>query len=203
VNTYAGKTAITTSWVRYSITVAIPSISGKTVGTTANTSFLNSRFWLSAGTDFNSRAGSIGVQNATIQIWGVQLEYGSVATPFQTATGTIQGELAACQRYYWRNVTDTADFGAGVAANGTVNILSMNLPVTMRQKPTVLDTSALQLYDLAAGAFRSGGTFTVYVSTPNTAEIRYTHGSSVFTVNQTSLWSGSTSTSYIGLGAEL
>jgi hypothetical protein len=177
----------------------VPSISGKTVGT-ASSLFLN--LWLSAGSSSATRSGTVGLQSATFDIWGVQVEAGSVATAFQTATGTIQGELAACQRYYWRLICD-ADFGAGVAASGTVNILSMNLPITMRTKPVTFDSNALQLYDLAAGGYRSGGTFTLYVSTPNTAEVRYTHGSSVFTVNQTSLWSGSLSTSYIGFGAEL
>jgi hypothetical protein len=107
VTTYAGQVTLSTSWARYSVTVAVPSISGKTLGT-AGDDYLSLNFWVSAGTDFNSRTGSLGIQTNTFSIWGVQAEAGSVATAFQTATGTLQGELAACKRYYLdtRNGTD-------------------------------------------------------------------------------------------------
>lgn len=98
VNTAASAaTTISTSWARYSVTIAIPSISGKTVGTS---SYLELFLWVSAGTNFTSRTNSIGLQNNTFDFWGLQIEAGSIATPFQTATGTVQGELAACQRYF-------------------------------------------------------------------------------------------------------
>jgi len=96
------KQAITTSWARYSFNISVPSISGKTVGTTDNTSALYLLLWVSAGSDFNSRTGSLGIQTNTFEFWGVQVELGTTATTFTTATGTIQGELAACQRYFER-----------------------------------------------------------------------------------------------------
>jgi hypothetical protein len=152
VNTSAGQSTITTSWARYTITANVPSISGKTIGTTANTSQLALLLWTSAGSNFNSRTGSMGIQNNTIDIWGVQVEAGSVATAFQTATGTIQGELAACQRYYYRQSANGTnfimDFGLGTAASTTSVEFVVPLPVQMRVVPTSLDSASLQATDL-------------------------------------------------------
>jgi hypothetical protein len=140
VNTYGGQATLSTSWARYSLTVAIPSISGKTLGTTANTSHFIVQLWFSAGTDYNSRTGSLGIQSNTFEIWGIQLEAGSTATAFQTATGTIQGELAACQRYY-QFVGGTANgFPMATVYNSTssqTNRLPISFPVQMRTAPTI------------------------------------------------------------------
>jgi hypothetical protein len=114
VNTFAGKVTLTTSWARYSVTIAVPSISGKTIGT-ANDAYLGLNIFTSAGSTFNSRTGTLGIQTTTIAFWGVQIESGSTATAFQTATGTIQGELAACERYY----ETSFDIGQTPASNAT------------------------------------------------------------------------------------
>jgi hypothetical protein len=90
---------ISTSWARYSVTINVPSISGKTI-TANNTIYLYLVTSLGSGLP---SYGDIGLQNATIDFWGVQVEAGSIATPFSTATGTIQGELAACKRYYQKS----------------------------------------------------------------------------------------------------
>jgi hypothetical protein len=145
VNTLAGQVTLSTSWARYTVTVAVPSISGKTIGTG---SFLGAIHWVSAGTDFNSRTGSLGIQNNTFDIWGVQVEAAQTASPFQTATGTKQGELAACQRYYQKSYAQTtapgtASTSAGsnlyvtISATAITNRSSVRLPVTMRTAPTV------------------------------------------------------------------
>jgi hypothetical protein len=136
------KKSITTSWARYTFTIAVPSISGKTIGTG---SFLNTVLWASAGTDFNARTGSLGIQSNTFDTWGWQIELGSVATPFQLAGGgDPQSELAMCQRYYYRN-TPTANAqrqGVGVvdATTDRAEII-VYFPVTMRTAPTALEQS--------------------------------------------------------------
>jgi hypothetical protein len=118
---------LTTSWARYTATVTVPSVSGKTIGTGSYAFFY---FGMPNNTVF------------TIDYWGVQLEAGSVATAFQTATGTIQGELAACQRYYYRlNGITAANPGSGFADATTVGIIAGSFPVAMRIAPTALEQS--------------------------------------------------------------
>ena len=114
--------ALTTSWVRYSLTVTLGSISGKTIGTG---SALNVGLLYTAG---NATGAPV------MDVWGFQVEAGSVATPFQTATGTIQGELAACQRYYFRT-SGTSLFTLHTWAIGTSTIQAqtfLSLPSQMR-----------------------------------------------------------------------
>jgi hypothetical protein len=82
------------------------------------------------------------------EVTGVQVEVGSVATPFSRNAGTIQGELAACQRYYIRLTGGQAysiyGIGFGRASGATADVL-VNLPVTMRVIPTVLEYGNIQL----------------------------------------------------------
>jgi hypothetical protein len=151
VGTAGGSVTISTSWARYSITMAVPSISGKTIGTTANTSLVQLNLWLSAGSSFNSRASSIGLQNNTFQIWGVQAEQGSTATAFQTATGTIQGELAACQRYFLGlNQPNGSSVGTGSFWSATQCNTVITFPTSMRTAPsfTANAGTALSVYRL-------------------------------------------------------
>lgn len=79
-----------------------------------------------------------------------QLELGLAATAFSRAGGSIQGELAACQRYYFRNTPGT-NYGivttGGVCFSTTTVLFGAQLPVQMRVYPTSADFGNLQVFD--------------------------------------------------------
>jgi hypothetical protein len=138
VNAITTKQAITTSWARYSFTFSVASISGKTLGTDGN-DHISVNLVTSAGSVYATETDSLGIQSATIDFWGVQVEAGSTATPFQTATGTIQGELAACQRYFFRLDSSSNVFSVFSSGhfNTTTNFRAiLPFPITMRVTPT-------------------------------------------------------------------
>jgi hypothetical protein len=139
VNAYAGKVTLSTSWARYSVSVAVPSISGKSIGTNNNDSLLLT-LWASAGSDFDARTGSLGIQNNTFDIWGVQLEAGSTATPFRRNANSIEGELAACQRYFqaWGNNSRAV----GYNFSSTIALITFPFTVEMRVQPTAFTASS-------------------------------------------------------------
>ncbi len=112
-------------------------------------------FGLGAGPDRSGTAGAwaavqavsatgavsvIGTLNATWFITGVQLEVGSVATPFERRPyGT---ELALCQRYYWKITGSTnVPFGSGFNESTTSGQSITFFPVEMRTAPTALEQS--------------------------------------------------------------
>jgi hypothetical protein len=206
----AVKSAITTSWARYSFTFAVPSISGKTIGTTANTSQISLALWTSAGSTHNARTGSLGIQNATINFWGIQVEASNTATAFQTATGTIQGELAACQRYYYRTGTnDSAAYGiltgTGWADDSTSTIALLPLPVTMRVAPTAVDYPTISL--LRTYGYGGAQALTALVlGSQTSANFVYLDGTNTSTITAGAvqyLQKNNSATAYIGVTAEL
>lgn len=133
-----GRVVLGTTWARYTLTVEVPSVVGKTLGTTTQSS-LALQFWYSAGSNYASRTDSLGTQAGTFDICGVQVEEGDTATPFECRPDSI--ELALCQRYYFDSNNVSALGRAYDASNGrTVNV---NFPVTMRTTPTITQLSSL------------------------------------------------------------
>ena len=180
--------SLTTTWTRYSVT--------GTVATTATELRIEFNTGVYSGT-----AGA----SDYFEITGVQLEAGSVATPFTTATGTVQGELAACQRYYWRNTT-TLLYGnltpfSGIATSTTSVSYAFQPPVPMRITPTVIDYSNLSIFDATTAAAISAIAFSGYQNA-NTMGLVVTVTGAIATRSQCIISNNSTS-AYIGFGAEL
>jgi hypothetical protein len=127
VQTSITSANLTTSWTRFSVTFAVPSVSGKTIGA-GSCSFIRMYH----------------PQNATFQfdIWGLQMEASNTATAFQTATGTLQGELDACKRYC-QNINYSLSgknnynlVGTGMAVGATESRVNLSFPAPMRVAPT-------------------------------------------------------------------
>jgi hypothetical protein len=192
VTTATTTLALSTSWTRYTYTVSIPSISGKTIG---SGSYLELEFTL----------GSLVVQQ--INLWGVQLEAGSVATAFQTATGTIQGELAACQRYYWRQSSDAttlyADLGVGSAGNTTTANIYIKNPVSMRISPSILDYANLAVDDGVTTTAVTSATISNVLSNSNGVNIAAVVASGLTQYRPYRLLTNNTASGYVGISAEL
>jgi hypothetical protein len=144
VNTFIAKLPLTTSWQRLSFTFTAPSITGKTIAAGNNANF---NLYVSRGSDGDSRTGSLGIQSNTFDIWGVQVEAGSVATPFRRNANSLQGELAACQRYYQQSYSTGATPGTittsgniawnAVSTSSDRNYVTAFFLTQMRASPTV------------------------------------------------------------------
>ena len=142
------------TWEQKSVTIA-----GDTSGTwaTNNTTGILLNISLLAGTSRSGTAGAwnsnwntsatgatnlLATNGATFYITGVQLEVGSTATSFDYRPyGT---ELNLCYRYYYKvksSGTSYSNLGTGYnTATTTANVMVF-FPVTLRTRPTALETS--------------------------------------------------------------
>lgn len=132
----AQKFSLSTSWQRFTATVAIPSISGKTLGTGAN-DCVEFTLWFDAGSSFNARTAALGQQSGTFDIANVQIEEGTEETAFEARPPGL--EFMLCRRFHRRPPT-----GGGFVmylglpgSTSTGRELWESFDVPMRAAPTV------------------------------------------------------------------
>jgi hypothetical protein len=139
----AQTATLTTSWQRFTGTVAVAS-SVTQLGVQIS--------YTPVGT-----AGA----NDYFEITGVQLELGSVATTFKRsngAGGTIQGELAACQRYLPAiTTTSLSEIATGFCLSTTQPFITIPFQVPARVAPTGITATATNF----AARTNSGGANTL------------------------------------------
>ena len=149
-------------------TITIP---GDTSGTwtTDNTKGIQVAWDIGYGTDFNVTAGAWGASGrrtsscvqlsantgATFYITGVQLEVGSVATPFERRQ--YGQELALCQRYLpaFNSASTVFGIGPGYTVSTTSAVINCPYVVTPRVSPTGITVSNAShiTFTSSAGSF--------------------------------------------------
>ena len=139
------------------------------------------------------------------EITGVQLDIGQTALPFRRSGGTIQGELAACQRYYYR-LTATGDAfmdltGLGSASATTQVRVQVKLPVTMRAIPTSIDFANLGVNDGVTLTALTGLTFSQ--ASPDYASIATSGATGLTQYRPYWIRANNNTAGYLGFSAEL
>jgi hypothetical protein len=126
---------------RYSVTIPMPSIIGKTLGTTLGTDYNQLALFLSSGATNNAIAGNIGVQAATVSFWGMQCEIAPAASPLEKPDP--QQDLAKCQRFFFASdILGTGKAGMFGYNSAAASVFTdVPYPVTMRAAPSIATSS--------------------------------------------------------------
>ena len=126
----ASSATLTATWQRFTYT--------GTVAATATE--------LTAYVDFTPVGTALG--NDYFEITGVQIDLGTynatTAPAFRRSGGTLQGEFAACQRYYFREGyvgSGYEPFASGMCFSTTQALIASRLPFQMRNSPAVTYSS--------------------------------------------------------------
>jgi hypothetical protein len=136
-----------------------------------------------------------------------QLEIGSVATSFSRAGGTIQGELAACQRYYYQIGGEYTyqEFAIAQCSSSTVAEGVVTFPVQMRTQPSVTFTSTASQFAArnSSGAEQAGTATTATRPTTVGFLFRVTVASGLTAGNASTLCANNSTSPRIYVSAEL
>jgi hypothetical protein len=173
---------VTTDWATYTVSAPID---------TASTNNVIVFIW-SDVTD--TTAGDF------LYLAGVQLEAGSVATPFERIDYGRQ--LIQCQRYFYRmNTSGLFDsYALGFASTTTSAVMHVTLKVTMRSSPTVT-SSTLQLDDVGSGFAVTG--LTVNFPSTDLAKLTATVASGLTAFRPYQLTANNSTNAFVAFSSEL
>lgn len=138
---FGGSPVVGTTFTRFSFTVTIPSISGKTLGTGGN-DLLELLLLLPVNTTF------------TFDLASVQIELGPVATPFERRP--LGTELALCQRYFETGIAAGPTNNDVFFNSGAVATALYSFTQTKRSTPTISVTDAQGNANRFSGALGGG-----------------------------------------------
>ena len=194
----------TTSWQRFQWNLTTSSLSGKTLGTTDNTSFV--QFIIGQGSNTGNTAWELNIAN-------VQIEYGAVASAFEQPRNKGD-ELALCQRYCHTFNGDGSQGGDGqlvISENGTLYnssnfFCSVTFRVSMRAKPSMSVTTGTNyyvFYSNNAGYDVTGSGLAMNGNTSTEAVVINHGGTTLGTSGHTALFRINNAGALITLNAEL
>jgi hypothetical protein len=180
-----GTWSATTTATRFSAQIALPS-------SAANGLWIS--FYPQNAAAFTS---------GTVTITGVQVEAGTIATPYERQIYSDQ--LAQCQRYYYRQSGSTGNtgysrFGLGlISATSTLAQAVIIFPVTMRTYASAIDYASIACYD---GNAVSSATATIDAASAYSLEVALTT-SGMIAYHPAMLIGNNTTAAYFGVSAEL
>lgn len=128
VTTVVGSATLTAAWVKHTMTVTLPSIAGKTLGTDGN--------------DYVALKITLPVD--AISICNMQLEQGPLATDFEIRP--YDEEVRLCRRYYEQidlNLDQVAFSGIGISGTEAVFVIPYQ---EKRIVPAITVPSTLKIY---------------------------------------------------------
>ena len=149
---------VTTGWARYSVT--------GTIGSTASE--------LAAQFQYTPTTATAGA-NDWFEVTGAQLEIGAAPSTFQMQGGSVEAELAACQRYYQRHgLVSGAFLAMGYGSGTTTTNTFWAISPPMRIAPTSVAFTNVELVDGAGGTIAVTG-LALHNPTPTRTIVHVTH----------------------------
>jgi len=129
---------LTGSFAPFAVVMTVPSITGKTLGTDGN-DYLRLLFWTSAGSDWNARTNSLGIQTIGVDLWGIHIKVGTHTTDAVSLykQPELGPELARCQRYY--EILEASS--GGLTSASSFEQVYGKFSVTKRGTPSIAEIS--------------------------------------------------------------